>query len=97
MEDLIKEQKLITQRIKMREEELRNKLYEIPAEIAAASVNSMIPGFLRGRVTDAAINGGKNLINKFLLPGGNNAPNNMRKTSSVISIIGKGLKLLKGR
>jgi hypothetical protein len=98
IEDLKKEQALITQRILMREEELRLKLYEIPAEIAAAGVNSMIPNFFRGRITDAALNGGKKLMNKLLAPG-SERPNSIgiRQTNSVISIIGKGLKLLKGR
>jgi hypothetical protein len=100
IEDLKKEQALITQRILMREEELRLKLYEIPAEIAAAGVNSLIPNFFRGKITDAALNGGKKLMKKLLAPSSDNRINsisNFKQTNSVISIIGKGLKLLKGK
>ncbi len=54
-----REQQLIRQRVKLRENELRLKMYEIPAELAAAGAKSFIPKMLRGKIADAALNGGK--------------------------------------
>ncbi|MDB5192585.1 MAG: hypothetical protein JWQ96_2148 [Segetibacter sp.] len=68
VDDLKREQFAIHQRIKMNRDKLQRKMYEIPAEIAAAGANSLIPGFLKGKVSNAALNGGKNLINKFFVP-----------------------------
>jgi hypothetical protein len=68
VEDIHFERARIRQRLVMREQELTRKMYEIPAELAAAGANSMIPSFLRGKVTNAALNGGKKLINAFLVP-----------------------------
>ncbi len=101
LEKLKREQLLIKQRIKLRENELRLKMYEIPAELVAAGAKSLIPKMLRGKITDAALNGGKKLLNKFFVPEDETrrltwtkaAP----KSPGVISLIAKGLTLLKGR
>ena len=68
VDDLKREQFAVRQRIKMHQDSIQRKMYEIPAEIAAAGANTLIPGFLKGKVTNAALNGGKNLINKFFVP-----------------------------
>jgi hypothetical protein len=49
MEALRREQMIVRARIKGREDELRLKMYEIPAELAAAGANTLIPKFLRGK------------------------------------------------
>ncbi len=100
LETLQREQQLIKQRIKHRENELRLKMYEIPAELAAAGANSLIPKILRGKITDAALKGGKKLLNKFFVPEDETKRigwTKSNKTSSVISLLAKGIKLFKGR
>jgi hypothetical protein len=101
LKSLQKEQQLIRQRIKHRENELRLKMYEIPGELAAAGANTLIPRILRGKITDAALSGGKKIINKFFEPE-NKGPQSLikhgvNKGGNVISLIAKGIKLLKGR
>jgi len=100
IEALLKEQGVVRQRIAHRESELRLKMYEIPAELAAAGANSFIPKFLRGKITNAALNGGKKLINAFLVPE-NKQPQNMLTTTvkhrGVFSFIKKGISLFKGK
>lgn len=101
VEALKREQLVVKTRIKDREEELRLKMYEIPAELAAAGANTLIPKILRGKITNAALNGGKKLINNFLLPGETKPQNLLTHTiknpGGVISLLKKGFGLLKGR
>lgn len=85
------EQNAVRQRLKMHESELTRKLYEIPAELAAAGANRFIPKFLRGKVTDAALSGGKKLINHFLVPGDDNSHHN-----KTLPGIQKGMGILGG-
>ncbi len=98
LDALLREQALVKTRIKNREEELRMKMYEIPAELAAAGVNSVIPKFLRGKITNAALNTGKKLINSFVVP---NDPNNQNllthtvKNRGIFSLLKKGIGFLK--
>lgn len=68
VDELRHEKMRVQHRIERRRHELSLKLYEIPAELAAAGANSLIPSFLRGKVTNAALSGGKMLINKLLVP-----------------------------
>ena len=68
LEDLQREQFIVRERLKTRQTSLQNKMYQIPGELAAAGVNSFIPKFLRGKVTNAALNGGKKLINGYFAP-----------------------------
>lgn len=94
---LKREQMVVKQRIKEREEELRLKMYEIPAELAAAGANTLIPKMLRGKLTDAALNGGKNLINKFFVPSSDQKPNlltHVIKKQGVFSLLKKGIGML---
>ncbi len=100
LETLKREQQLIKQRVKLRESELRLKMYEIPAELAAAGAKSLIPKILRGRITDAALNGGKKLLNKFFVPQVETPLltwSKSEKSTGIISLIAKGLTLFKGR
>jgi hypothetical protein len=100
MEALRREQMVVRGRIKDREMELRMKMYEIPAELAAAGANSIIPKFLRGKLTNAALNGGKKLINNFLVPNDAKQQNLLThtiKNRGVFSIIKKGISLFRGK
>lgn len=98
---LRREQMIVKARIKDRESELRLKMYEIPAELAAAGANSLIPKILRGKITDAALNGGKKLINNFFVPGETKQQNLLTHTiknpTGVFSLLKKGIGLFKGR
>lgn len=101
IEALQREQFIVKTRIKDRESELRLKMYEIPAELAAAGANSFIPKILRGKITNAALNGGKKLINNFFVPGESVQQNLLTHTiknpGGVFSLLKKGFGLLKGK
>ena len=68
LEALQREQFIVRERLKTRESALRNKMHQIPGELAVAGVNSFIPKMLRGKVTNAALHGGKNLLNWYFSP-----------------------------
>jgi hypothetical protein len=101
VETLKREQMVVKARIKDRENELRVKMYEIPAELAAAGANSFIPKILRGKITNAALNGGKRLINNFFVPGETKQQNllthTIKNSSGVLSLLKKGIGLFKGK
>jgi hypothetical protein len=100
MEALRREQMIVRARIKGREDELRLKMYEIPAELAAAGANTLIPKFLRGKITNAALNGGKKLINNFLVPNDPRQQNLLAhtvKNRGIFSILKKGFNLFRGK
>ncbi|MDQ6812119.1 MAG: hypothetical protein M3040_00035 [Bacteroidota bacterium] len=96
---LRKEQQLVMQRIKEEETELRLKMYEIPGELAAAGANTFIPKILRGKITNAALNGGKKIINGFFAPEGQQNQNLLtyaaKKPAGVLSLLKKGFSLFK--
>ena len=98
MDTLRREQLIVKGRLKDREAAMRLKMYEIPAELAAAGINKFIPGFLRGKVTNAALNGSKKLINAFFVPE-SNQPNNILthtvKNRGIFSFVKKGISLFK--
>lgn len=100
-EALKREQIVVKARIKDRENELRLKMYEIPGELAAIGANSFIPKLLRGKITNAALNGGKKLINNFFVPGETKQQNLLTHTiknpGSVFSLLKKGIGLFKGK
>jgi len=97
LETLRKEQRLIRNSIKQQELDLKRKMQELPAELAAAGANTLIPKVLRGKITNTALKGGKFLINKFfvdtdgpkLLPG-------VKKTG-VLSVAKTIFKMFKGK
>lgn len=95
---LKKEQLAVKARIAFREEELRLKMYEIPAELAAAGINKFIPNFLRGKVTNGALNGGKKLINAIFVPESVQNRNLITQTikhRGIFSWVKKGISLFK--
>ncbi|MDB5249899.1 MAG: hypothetical protein JWQ40_4293 [Segetibacter sp.] len=97
---LRREQAIVKGRIKDRESELRLKMYEIPAELAAAGANSMIPKIFRGKITNGILNGGKKLINGFLVPqdqSNQNLLTNTIKSRGVFDILKKGFNIWRGR
>lgn len=98
LDALRREQLTVRERIKNRESELRLKMYEIPAELAAAGANSVIPSFLRGKITNTVLNTGKKLINNFIVPQDKQKQNLLTQTvknRGVFSILKKGLSLLR--
>lgn len=100
VEALRREQRVVKLRIQERENELRMKMYEIPAEFAAAGANSFIPKILRGKITNAALNGGKKLINRFFIPKDEQPQNLLTqaiKTPGFFSLVKKGIKLFRGK
>lgn len=101
VEALKREQMVVKARIKDREDELRLKMYEIPGELAAAGANSFIPKLLRGKITNAALNGGKKMINNFFVPGETKQQNlltyTIKNPAGVFSLLKKGIGLFKGK
>lgn len=99
VEALRREQLVVMARIKDRENELRLKMFEIPGELAAAGANSFIPKMLRGKITNAALNGGKKLINNFFVPSETKQQNLLTYTTKnpggVFSLLKKGIGILK--
>lgn len=86
MEALQREQFITRERLKTRQELLKNKMHEIPGELAVAGVNTFIPKILRGKVTNAALNGGKKLINNYFAP-----ENGQARKLIGASVKGKGI------
>jgi hypothetical protein len=67
IEALKLEQLKVRQRLTQHEKEFKKKFQQLPGELAVASANNFIPRFLRGKVTNTALNGGKFLIDKFFV------------------------------
>lgn len=100
LEALQREQFIVRERLKTREGVLRNKMHEIPGELAAAGANSFIPKILRGKLTDAALNGGKSLINWYFSPKdqpGRSLVKGAAKKVGLLSGVKTIFKMLKGR
>ena len=98
MDELQREQLVVRGRLKSREEDLKLKMYEIPAELTAAGINKFIPNFLRGKVTNAALNGSKKLINAFFVPDNKQSKNLLThtvKNRGFFSIIKKGISIFR--
>ncbi len=101
LQTLQKEQQIVKLRLREEENELRLKMYEIPGELAAAGANTLIPRILRGKITNAALNGGKKLINTFFAPEEQQHNNLLtyaaKRPAGVLSLLKKGFSLWKGR
>ena len=101
LQTLRREQQIVRQRIKDGEQELRMKMYEVPGELAAAGANTFIPKMLRGKLTNAALNTGKKLINGFFAPADQSNQNLLtyaaKKPSGVVNILKKGFNLWRGK
>ncbi|TDH23012.1 hypothetical protein EXU57_18295 [Segetibacter sp. 3557_3] len=67
LETLRTEKRVIRNSLNQQEADLKRKMQELPAELAAAGANTLIPKMLRGKVTNTALKGGKFLINKFFV------------------------------
>jgi hypothetical protein len=99
VETLRREQIIVRQRIKEHESNLKLKMYEIPAELAAAGANSFIPKMLRGKISNTVLNTGKKLINTFFVPETQQTQNLLThtvKNKGVFSLLKKGIGLFKG-
>lgn len=94
LEQLRQEKARVKLRLEQRRKDFSHKMYEIPAELAAAGANSLIPSFLRGKVTNAALSGGKKLINGLMLPG-ENSGHNLPKVVKGIGLLGKVIRLFR--
>ncbi len=99
LETLTVEKFIVRERMERRKQALALKLYEIPAELAAAGANTLIPGFLKGRVTNAALSGGKKLINRFVVPEENSKGSlpSIAKGISIVRSLKKIYALWRGR
>ena len=100
LEALQREQFIVRERLKSREGALKNKMHEIPGELAAAGANSFIPKILRGKITNTVLNGGKSLINRYFAPDDSSKQNLLTgavKKVGLLSTVGKVLKLLRRR
>jgi len=100
LDALRREQIVVRQRIKDHEDLLRTKMYEIPAELAVAGANTLIPKMLRGKISNTVLNTGKKLINTFLVPENQQKQKLLThtvKNKGVISLIQKGIGLFNSR
>jgi len=66
-EDLKKELRATRLRIQVKENELRDRVKQVPGELFYSGVDSFIPSVLSGKVSSFALNAGKGLINNFFV------------------------------
>ncbi len=66
-EDLKKELHATRLRIQLKENELRNRVKQVPGELFYSGMDSIIPSALSGKVSSFAFNAGKGLINNFFV------------------------------
>jgi len=64
LEDLQREQRRLKARIRVQEKELRQRVKQLPGELAYAGVNAIVPTFLSGKVTTSVLGFIKTLVNK---------------------------------
>ena len=98
-EALRQEQFRVRERLKLQEKDFKKRFQQLPAEIAAASANNLIPRFLRGKVTDTALNGGKFLINKFFVADDDHNKSLITQTreTGVIPFVKTVFRMFKGK
>lgn len=99
VETLQQERFRVQQRLQLHEKEFKKKIQQLPGELAAAGANNFIPPFLRGKVTDTALNGGKFLINKLFVTGDSNEKGLIKTTakSGIIPFVKTVFKMFKGK
>ncbi len=101
LEALMREQFIVRERLKSRQGLIRDKMHQIPGELAAAGANSFIPKILRGKVSDAALNGGKKLINWYFSPGDQPAKSllsgGIKKGGGILNGVKTVFKMLRGK
>jgi hypothetical protein len=98
--DLKVQQQKTRERLQHYELDFKKKIQQLPGELAVASANNFIPRFLRGKVTDTALSGGKFLIDKFFVePGQTNAtPTRLPlRKSGVIPFVQTVFRMFKNR
>lgn len=98
LDDIVTERQRLKTRLNFYEKEFRRKFQELPAELAAAGANNLIPRFLRGKVTDTALSGGKFLINKFFVSGDDAKPSiiGRSKAGGLFSVAKTVFRMFKG-
>ncbi len=99
-EALQREQFIVKERLKARQLSLKNQMHQVPGELAAAGLNSFVPKLLRGKVSNAAINGSKKLINSYFAPEnaeGRKMIGGSLKNFKVLSGVKSIFKLLRGK
>ena len=99
IEALKAEQYRVKERLKVHEKDFRKKFQQLPGELAVASANNFIPRFLRGKVTNTVLGGGKFLIDKFFVEDDPNKPNliDKAKKTGVIPFVKTVFRMFKGR
>jgi hypothetical protein len=96
--DIATERQRLKTRLTFYEKEFKRKFQELPAELAAAGANNLIPKFLRGKVTDTALSGGKFLINKLFVSDDDTKPSiiGRAKSGGLFSVAKTVFKMFKG-
>lgn len=100
MADLKLERLKTQERLKGHQLEFKKKIQQLPGELAVASANNFIPRFLRGKVTNTALSGGKFLIDKFFIEPDQNtiaAKGQSIRKSGVIPFVKTVFRMFKGR
>jgi hypothetical protein len=100
LEDLRLQQLKTRERLQYHEADFKKKFQQLPGELAVASANNFIPRFLRGKVTDTALSGGKFLIDKFFVAPeqGNTINTGLQiKKSGVIPFVKTVFRMFKNR
>lgn len=98
--DIKTQQELTRQRLQNYEVDFKKKIQQLPGELAVASANNFIPRFLRGKVTDTALSGGKFIIDKFFVDADANPSNASRlpiRKSGVIPFVKTVFRMFKNR
>ena len=99
IETLKAEQYRVRERLKDHEKDFKKKFQQLPGELAVASANNFIPRFLRGKVTNTALRGGKFLIDKFFVDEDPNKPRliGKAKKTGVIPFVKTVFRMFKGK
>ena len=98
--DLREQQQRAKQRLQYYEADFKKKFQQLPGELAVASANNFIPRFLRGKVTDTALSGGKFLIDTFFVAPDQNNSNSLGlplRKSGVVPFVKTVFRMFKGR
>ncbi len=98
--DLKMQQQKTRERLQYYEADFKKKFQQLPGELAVASANNFIPRFLRGKVTDTALSGGKFIIDKFFVSpeqGTISVPGQSLRKSGVIPFVKTVFRMFKKR
>ena len=98
--DIKVQQQRTKERLQGYEVEFKKKIQQLPGELAVAGANNFIPLFLRGKITNTALSGGKFLIDKFFVESENKSGGLSRlpiRKSGVIPFVKTVFRMFKGR